>query len=132
MRMEHSSLSWSDLFIRRFAMCYDITSIQFHKRATTRGERIALLAASLSRSCGFVFLVGAAHDDLQRVVRQWPLQCLSLVPRRAHPDVALCRFVRERKEAMLACSDPMTCRVGSIDPSAMWWHKERERQKRRR
>ena len=29
----------------------------------------------------------AAHHDLERIVRQWPLQRLGLVPRRAHPNV---------------------------------------------
>jgi hypothetical protein len=34
-----------------------------------------------------VFLLGAAHDDLERVVSQRPLQRLRLIPRRAHPDI---------------------------------------------
>jgi hypothetical protein len=38
---------------------------------------------------GVVFLVDAARDDLQRVIRQRPLQRLRLIPWRAHPDVAL-------------------------------------------
>ena len=36
-----------------------------------------------------ILFVGPAHDDPERVIRQWPLQRLSFVPRRAHPDVAL-------------------------------------------
>jgi hypothetical protein len=32
----------------------------------------------------FVFLVRATHDNLQRLVRQRPLQRVSLIPRRAH------------------------------------------------
>ena len=43
---------------------------------------------------GRVFLVGAACNDTQCVVWQGPLQRLRLVPRRAHPDVAL--FVRRQ------------------------------------
>jgi hypothetical protein len=46
-----------------------------------------------SRACGLrrclILLVRAAGDDPQRIVRQWPLQRLRLVPWRAHPDVAL-------------------------------------------
>jgi hypothetical protein len=36
-----------------------------------------------------IFLVDAARDDLQRIIRQRPLQRLGLIPRRAHPHVAL-------------------------------------------
>ena len=36
-----------------------------------------------------VFLVRPSHHDLERIIRQWPLQRLRLVPRRAHPDIAL-------------------------------------------
>jgi Phage integrase family len=35
-----------------------------------------------------IFLVFTAHHDLQRIVRQRSLQCLCLIPRRAHPDLA--------------------------------------------
>jgi hypothetical protein len=31
----------------------------------------------------------APHDDLQRIIRERPLQRLRLIPRRAHPNVAL-------------------------------------------
>ena len=46
------------------------------------------LRRSLSRR-GLVFLVRAAHHDLQRIILQWPLQRLRFIPRRAHPDIAL-------------------------------------------
>jgi hypothetical protein len=36
-----------------------------------------------------IFFVRSPHDDLQRIIRQWPLQCLGLVPRRAHPNIPL-------------------------------------------
>jgi hypothetical protein len=36
-----------------------------------------------------VFFVSPARNDLQHVVRQWPLQHLRFIPRRAHPDVTL-------------------------------------------
>ena len=39
--------------------------------------------------CSPVFLIPAAHHQRDRVIRQRPLQRLRLVPRRAHPDVAL-------------------------------------------
>ena len=34
-----------------------------------------------------VFLIGAAHDDLERIIGQWTLQRLRLLPGRAHPDI---------------------------------------------
>jgi hypothetical protein len=36
-----------------------------------------------------ILLVSPTHDDPERVIRQWPLQSLGLVPRRAHPHIAL-------------------------------------------
>src|SRR4029077_19418406 len=43
-----------------------------------------------SNSCRYpIFLVHAPHDDLERIIRQRPLQRLRLVPRRTHPHVAL-------------------------------------------
>jgi len=36
-----------------------------------------------------VLLVGTTQHDLQQIVRQRPLQHLRLIPRRAHPDIAL-------------------------------------------
>lgn len=39
--------------------------------------------------CWLIFLIRAAHHDLQRIIRQRPLQCLCFIPRRAHPYVAL-------------------------------------------
>ncbi|MEH2563463.1 hypothetical protein V1289_003090 [Bradyrhizobium sp. AZCC 2289] len=36
-----------------------------------------------------VFLVDSSRDDLERIIRQRPLQRLRLIPRRAHPDIAL-------------------------------------------
>jgi hypothetical protein len=34
-------------------------------------------------------IVCPAHDDPERIIRQWPLQRLGLVPRCAHPNVPL-------------------------------------------
>jgi hypothetical protein len=36
-----------------------------------------------------IFLLGAAHHDLERIIGQRPLQRLRLIPRRARPNVAL-------------------------------------------
>jgi hypothetical protein len=36
-----------------------------------------------------ISLVGTTGNDLERVIRQWPLQRLRLIPWRAHPDVTL-------------------------------------------
>src|SRR5271169_5590481 len=43
-----------------------------------------------------VFLIGATRHDLQRVVGQWPLQRLCLIPRRAHPASAIASAAGER------------------------------------
>jgi hypothetical protein len=43
-----------------------------------------------ARSCRrLVLFVGPAHDDPERVVRQWPLQRLGFIPRCAHQNVSL-------------------------------------------
>jgi hypothetical protein len=34
-----------------------------------------------------ILFVGPAHVDPERIIWQWPLQRLGLVPRRAHPDI---------------------------------------------
>jgi hypothetical protein len=48
------------------------------------------IGACAGALCGsLVFLVRAARYDLDRVVGQRSLQRLGLIPRRAHPDVAL-------------------------------------------
>ena len=44
-----------------------------------------------SRCRRAIFFVGPAHDDPERVIRQWPLQCLGLIPRCAHPNVCMDR-----------------------------------------
>jgi hypothetical protein len=36
-----------------------------------------------------VFLLRPAHDDLECIIWQWPLERLGLIPRHAHPNVAL-------------------------------------------
>jgi hypothetical protein len=41
-----------------------------------------------------IFFVRSPHDDLQRIIQQWSLQSLGLVPRRTHPHVAL--FIRRQ------------------------------------
>lgn len=50
-------------------------------------SRRASQPASLCRR--LVFLLRPAHHDLEGVIRQWLLQRLRLVPRRAYPHVAL-------------------------------------------
>ena len=44
-----------------------------------------------ARSCcrRAILFVGPAHDDPERVIRQWPLQRLRFIPWRPHPHVAL-------------------------------------------
>jgi hypothetical protein len=48
-------------------------------------------APNHNHAAAFVFLISAAHDDLDCVVQQRTLQRLRFVPRRAHPDIALFR-----------------------------------------
>ena len=52
--------------------------------------RVGVGAGGGGISCSsLVFLVRAARNNPDRVVGQGPLQRLGLIPRRAHPDVAL-------------------------------------------
>jgi hypothetical protein len=54
----------------------------------------------LVNSCrGLIFLVRAAHNDPEHIIRQRPLQRLRLVPRRAHPHVS---FLFESKVTGMA------------------------------
>src|SRR5271168_364484 len=55
-------------------------------KADAPTERSRACRTFLSRS-RTVFFISAARNDLQRVVRQWPLQRLCFIPRRAHPHV---------------------------------------------
>jgi hypothetical protein len=56
--------------------------------ATLPRDHIPRVALCVQDRCAN-FLVCAARHDLDGVVSQRPLQRLRLVPRRAHPDVAL-------------------------------------------
>jgi hypothetical protein len=38
---------------------------------------------------GPIFLIYPTYHDLKHIIRQWPLQRLGLIPRRAHPNVPL-------------------------------------------
>ena len=58
--------------------------------------RKQLLSASICSRRNAILLVGAARDDPQGIVRQWPLQRFRLFPRRTHPDVPL--FVGRQKD----------------------------------
>jgi hypothetical protein len=52
------------------------------------GHRKRAASRDRSRGGGLVFLALATRHDLQRIVRQRPLQRLRLIPWRAHPDVS--------------------------------------------
>ena len=61
------------------------------------------------RSRRAILFVGPAHDDPERIIRQWPLQRLRLIPRRTHPHVpALRRWStsRPRREGIDRGSSP--------------------------
>ena len=57
-----------------------------------------------------IFLVGPARYDLERLVRQRPLQRLGFVPRRAHPNVAL--FIGRQDHRHCLRVDRLDYRVG--------------------
>ncbi len=48
----------------------------------------------------------AAHDNLQDVIGQRPLQRLGLVPRRAHPDVAFCLIGQDHRHRLRIAPEP--------------------------
>jgi len=76
-----------------------------HSTARRRG-RLRIRAWS----CRYlVFLVGAAHHDPERVIRQWPLQRLGLIPRCAHPHVPLLvdGQDRSRQEGSISVFPPL-------------------------
>jgi hypothetical protein len=78
-------------------------------------DHAVLLAAIFHRSRRrLIFLVGAAHDDLERVVGQWPLQRLRLVPRRAR--------VRSHFNTWASIGPPMLKRPPGLrkEPTQVW------------
>jgi hypothetical protein len=64
---------------------------QWHARYFSNHEFSVswLYCHAKERRTFLVFLLGAAHNDVQCVIGQRPLQRLRLIPRRAQPDVAL-------------------------------------------
>jgi hypothetical protein len=50
---------------------------------------LSLLTGGSSCRRSLIFLVRSACNDLERVIRQWPLQRLRLTPWRSHPNVPL-------------------------------------------
>ena len=77
------------------AVMFDFVNPQRAGRRSSRLRRLARLdeagGTPRGRSCcrRAILFVGPAHDDPERIVRQWPLQRLGLVPRCAHPNVPL-------------------------------------------
>ena len=78
------SLMFLPLVALVFAFVVSLVQLDFDN-GLARGPRLQCFRSS---GCNPIFLVGTAHHDLERVVRQWSLQRFRLFPRRAHPDVA--------------------------------------------
>ena len=57
-----------------------------------------------------VFLVLAAGDDPDRIVRQRPLERLRLVPRSAHPDIAFLVGGQDHRLGVNWFDDGFRCR----------------------
>jgi hypothetical protein len=55
--------------------------------ARRRDVLIREVRASWSRCRRAILFVGPTHDDPERIIRQWSLQRLRLVPRRTHPHI---------------------------------------------
>ncbi len=68
--------------------------VQGDEMATT-GDRDRIVKGALPTFArhllcrSLVFLVRTARNNLERMIWQWPLQCLRLIPWRLHPYVAL-------------------------------------------
>jgi hypothetical protein len=73
-----------------FGLARDGTLAVSNLLSSLPGRRVA---RRISRRCP-IFLVRAAHNDLERVIEQGPLQGLRFIPRRTHPHVALARITR--------------------------------------
>jgi hypothetical protein len=62
-------------------------------RTALAGLCISNRGRTSRRACA-IFLIRPTHDDHERIIRQWPLQCLGFIPWRAHPHVPLSSVVR--------------------------------------
>ena len=76
------------------ADCLDLVTPLIPQQRPSRSRAAALNQKQHPLGRNLIFLVLATRHDLQRIIRQWPLQRLRLFPRRAHPDIAL--FVRRQ------------------------------------
>jgi hypothetical protein len=52
----------------------------------------AIVEVSYHAADARVLFIRTPRNDLESIIRQWSLQCLGLIPRRAHPDVAFFPF----------------------------------------
>jgi hypothetical protein len=84
--MPHGRDALAARFTRAWSANADAPTIAIHLKPWRERSRTGCTPFSRRRA---VFLVGSTRYDPQSVIRQWPLQGLRLVPRRAHPHVAV-------------------------------------------
>ena len=77
--MPHGRDALAARFTRAWSAKTDAPTIAIHLKP--RRERSRTYRTTFS-CCRTVFFVGATRDDPWRVVRQWPVQRLCLIPRR--------------------------------------------------
>ena len=82
--MPHGRDALAARFTRAWSANADAPAIAIYLKPWRERSRTCRTTFSCSRT---VFFISAARNDLQRVVRQWPLQRICFIPRRAHPDV---------------------------------------------
>jgi hypothetical protein len=61
----------------------------WHRAMKPDGRRAIMGERRAWSCCHSIFFVRPAHHDLERIIRQRPLQRLRLISRRAHPQIAL-------------------------------------------
>jgi hypothetical protein len=82
--MPHGRDALAARFTRAWSTDADAPTIAIHFKPWRERSRTNRATFSRRRA---VFLIGATRHDPQRVVRQWSLQGLRLVPRRTHPHI---------------------------------------------
>ena len=83
--MPHGRDALAARFTRAWSATADAPTIAIHLKLWRERSRAYRTTFSSRRA---VFLVGTTRHDPQSVIRQWPLQGLGLIPRRAHLHVA--------------------------------------------
>src|SRR5712672_1494081 len=114
--MEGDCMCGSELHSWRGTMLVFASTCDSLAAMYSRPYQVAVTARAIVHAgrCAILF-VGPAHDDPERIIRQRPLQRLSLNPWRAHPNIAL--LIRDddhRPPASRAAPIRTTCRGGML------------------